>query len=82
MITIKELLNKIKWGLENQKEYSLFYIDRITKKLREIRYNDIKDNDAVFITLKDATQIPLHRIVQVKKENKLVWERNAKLQKT
>jgi len=81
MITIRELLNKIKWSSENPGEYSLFYTDRITKELKEIKYDSIKDNDAVFITLKDDTQIPLHRIVKVKKENKLLWERNAKLQK-
>ena len=37
MITIEDLINKIKWDeREDPADYSLFYIDRMTKKLVEI----------------------------------------------
>lgn len=79
MQPIKDLLNKIKWDNNlKEEEYSLFYIDRITKTLREIRYIDIKKVEDNFIIIEkddDEVNIPLHRIKKVKRNNKLVWER-------
>mgnify|MGYP001601123489 CR=1 FL=1 len=76
MITIKELLNKIKWDKNlKQKDYSLFYLDRITNELKEIRYEDIKTIEDNFIVLADDTNIPLHRIKKVAKNNIIIWER-------
>ena len=79
MITIKELLNKIKWDKNlNPKDYSLFYLDRITNELKEIRYEDIKDIEDNFMILADDTNIPLHRIKEVRKQGKLIWRRTIK----
>ena len=79
MITIKELLNKIKWDKNlNPKDYSLFYLDRITNELKEIRYKDIKDIEDNFMILADDTNIPLHRIKEVRKQGKLIWRRTIK----
>lgn len=79
MITIDELINKIKWDKrENPGEYSLFYIDRITKKLVEIKYTDIKMIDEGLIVLEregEETNIPLHRIKEVRKKDVAVWKR-------
>jgi len=79
MITIDELINKIKWDKrENPSEYSLFYIDRITKKLVEIKYSDIKRIDEGLIVLEregEETNIPLHRIREVRMKGSLVWKR-------
>ena len=79
MISILNLLNKIKWDKNlNPEEYSIFYLDRITKGLIEIRYNDIKKTEKSFIILEKNNQevnIPLHRIRKVKRKNKLVWGR-------
>jgi len=79
MITINDFLNKIKWNKNlNPDEYSIFYIDRLTKDLIEIRYNDIKRIKKGFIIIeKDGKEvnIPLHRIKRAKRDNKLVWER-------
>ena len=75
MITVKEPLNKIKWDKrENPKDYSLFYFDRIKNKLVEIPYESIEIDGDFIITI-DGKTIPMHRIKQIKKNNKLVWER-------
>jgi uncharacterized protein (UPF0248 family) len=79
MITIDKLINKIKWDKrENPGEYSLLYIDRITKKLVEIKYPDIKRIDEGLIVLErndEETNIPLHRIREVRKKGIAVWKR-------
>ncbi len=79
MISIIDLLNKIKWDKNlNPDEYSLFYLDRITKGLIEIRYKDIKRIEDNFLILErdnKEVNIPLHRIRRVERNNKLIWER-------
>jgi len=79
MIPILDLLNKIKWD-ENEKpeEYLIFYFDRIVSKLIEIKFNDIKKIDGSFMVLErngEESNIPLHRIKEVKKSGKLIWKR-------
>jgi len=79
MITIDELVNKIKWdSRETPSEYSLFYIDRITKRLVEIKYKDIKRIDEGVLVLDrngEETEIPLHRIREVRKKGEVMWKR-------
>jgi uncharacterized protein (UPF0248 family) len=79
MITISDLVNKIKWDKrEKPSEYSLFYVDRMTKQMMEIKYTDIKRIDEGFIVLErdgEETEIPLHRIREVRKGGKTVWRR-------
>jgi uncharacterized protein (UPF0248 family) len=79
MITIDALVNKIKWDKrETPEEYSLFYIDRITKKFVEIRYKDIKRIEEGVLVLDrggEETEIPLHRIREVRKKGVTVWKR-------
>jgi uncharacterized protein (UPF0248 family) len=79
MITIEQLINKIKWDdRENPAEYSLFYLDRITKKLVEIKYKDIARVDEGFmVVMRDGeeTSIPLHRIRRVMKKGIIMWKR-------
>ena len=78
MITIKNLLNKIKWNKrENPKEYAIFYYDRILDKLMKIPYTKIKRLEGSFMVLnnKEETNIPLHRVKKVMKKDVMVWER-------
>ncbi len=79
MITISELINKIKWDeRESPADYTLFYLDRVSRKLVEIRYEEIKRVDEGFIVLEregEETQIPLHRIRRVEKDGETVWQR-------
>jgi len=74
MISIKNLLNKIKWDKrENIEDYSLEYIDRIEKKNIEIRLKDIKIEGDYIVS--EENTIPLHRIRKVKKNGKVIWNR-------
>ena len=78
MQPIHELLNKIKWDKrENSKQYSVFYFDRILRKLIKIPYDKIKRMEGRFMVLDDdeESNIPLHRIKKVAKDNVVVWER-------
>jgi|TARA_Y100000310_G_scaffold91835_2_gene89370 uncharacterized protein (UPF0248 family) len=78
MQPIQNLLNKIKWGKrENPEQYSIFYYDRIIKKLIEIPYTKIKRIEGSFMVLnnEEESNIPLHRIKKVAKNSIIVWER-------
>jgi len=78
MLPIHHLLNKIKWDKrENPQEYTLFYFDRILNKLISIPYNKIKRLEGSFMIIdnEEETNIPLHRIKKVTKNNVVVWER-------
>lgn len=79
MISIRDLLNKIKWDKkENPKDYVLFYYDRIEDKFKEIKFAEIKSLSRNFLQIEingRETDIPLHRIKKVKKNRNVVWER-------
>lgn len=78
MQPIKDLLNKIRWDKrENPERYLIFYHDRILSKLIQIPYAKIKKLEGSFMVLdnEEETNIPLHRIKKVMKNNIVVWER-------
>ena len=78
MTPIQHLLNKIKWDKrENPKQYSIFYFDRILNKLIQIPCTKIKKLEGSFMVLdnEEESNIPLHRIKKVAKNNVVVWER-------
>lgn len=79
MITIKDFINKIKWDKrENPEDYSLFYVDRISKELIEIKMKDIKKIEDCFLSInkdEEEINIPLHRIREVRKKDVVVWKR-------
>ncbi|MEK6862668.1 MAG: DUF504 domain-containing protein [Nanoarchaeota archaeon] len=75
MISCFEILNKIKYDKNlNKEEYFIYYLDNINKKLIEIKFNEIKGITKNFITLEDK-EIPLHRIKEIRKKEKLIWKR-------
>ena len=77
MISIKNLINKIKWDKrENPADYSLIYID--LGKRKELPYTEIKRLEGNFMIIEkqgEEVEIPLHRIREVKKKGKIVWKR-------
>ncbi|MEM4230880.1 MAG: DUF504 domain-containing protein [Candidatus Pacearchaeota archaeon] len=77
MQPIKDLINKIKWDKrEDPKDYSLVYIDLGKKK--EMAYTEIKRLEGNFMIIeKDGKEvdIPLHRIREIRKKEKIVWKR-------
>lgn len=81
MISIRDLLNKIKWDpKETPGDYVLYYYDRIEKLLKEIRFKDIKEISEGFILVESTgkdVDIPLHRIKKVVRKGTVVWERKS-----
>ena len=78
MQPIQHLLNKIKWDKrETPQEYKFFYLDRIENKLKELKFDEIKNIEGSFIVLNNGneTNIPLHRVKKVVKNNIVIWER-------
>ena len=78
MISINDLLNKIKWDeREHPEDYMLYYYDRVEDTLKEIPLTRVEIEEGFMKTRingKDVS-IPLHRIKEVKKQGKLVWKR-------
>ena len=75
MISIFNLLNKIKWDKNlNQKDYKIKYQDRILNKLIELDFENIKEINKEFIIFNDKN-IPLYRIKEVRKKGELIWSR-------
>jgi len=79
MISIKDLLSRIRWDKNlNSEDYALYYFDRISKTLKKIRYSDIERVEGNFIIIKQQGKeisIPLHRIRRVEEEGVIVWQR-------
>ena len=79
MISIHELLNKIKWDKDlNPQEYKLYYLDRITNSLKEIKFTQIKEFSVFSLIVEKNSNdidIPLHRIKEVRKTGKIIWKR-------
>lgn len=76
---ILDLLNKIKWDKrENPADYTIGYEDKILKKIIEIPYTAIKRIEGTFFIIdrdEEEVNIPMHRIREVKKQGKVIWER-------
>ncbi|MEK6860729.1 MAG: DUF504 domain-containing protein [Nanoarchaeota archaeon] len=75
---IGDLLNKIRWDKNlKPEEYLIVYFDRIAEKTFEVPFVLISRKGNFFIIKKfgQEVNIPLHRIRQVKRNEKVVWER-------
>ncbi len=79
MKPIIEIINKIKWDKkENPEDYTIGYEDRVSKKIVEIKFTDIKRMEGNFMVIEknlEESNIPVHRIRVVKKKDSAVWKR-------
>lgn len=79
MMFIIDLLNKIKWDKrEDPSEYKIVYYDRVEDKNKEVKFDKIKEIENLFITVElddKEISLPMHRIREVKKGDKIVWKR-------
>lgn len=80
MITIKDLLNKIKWDeKETESDYVIYYYDRIAKKQLPISLNETRIDDGIMLVPMDYgdVSVPLHRIRKVEKvmsgKKEIIW---------
>lgn len=75
---IGDLLNKIRWDpKENPKDYLIVYYDGVANKNFEIPFNEVS-REGMFLILRRNNQeisIPLHRVKQLKKKDKIIWQR-------
>lgn len=75
---IGDFLNRIRWDKKlKPEEYVLVFFDRIEEKNFEIPFTSISRKGNFITMLKNGKEyhIPLHRIRQVKRKGKVVWER-------
>jgi len=82
MITIRELLNRIRWDREyGRGDFAIGYFDRLEGRtivvpLGEVRFDP---GDTFSFQLADAVgeplTIPLHRVCEVYRNGELIWHR-------
>ena len=75
---IGDLLNKMRWDKNlKPEEYTIIYFDRIAEKTFEIPFNSMGRKGNFITTLRHGQEvhIPLHRIRQVRRNGKVIWER-------
>lgn len=84
MLPIHELLNRIRWDNEfGRNDFRLLYYDRKKDGMIEVPLKQIyfDSNDHFDFNLVDESgvthSIPLHRIRQVYRDGKLIWERHV-----
>jgi uncharacterized protein (UPF0248 family) len=82
MITIRELLNRIRWDREyGRGEFTVGYYDRVEGRIILVPLVQVRfDTDDHFsFKLTDAAgeplSIPLHRVCEVYRNGELIWHR-------
>ena len=79
MQTIIDLLNKIKWDKkENPEDFSVFYLDRISRKLVKVPFTAVKRIEGSFMIIekdKEEVEIPVHRIREIRKKENVILKR-------
>ncbi|WP_457549837.1 DUF504 domain-containing protein [Archaeoglobus sp.] len=78
---IKEILDKFKWHPDYDiDKVTIVYIDR-PKGFSEIRGDEIEKAGYKFLYLKSGLMIPVHRVVEIRYDKKVVWrKKNAEEQ--
>ena len=82
MITIRALLNRIRWDREyGRREFAIGYFDRLEEKIIVVPLGKVHFNpdDHYSFQLADAAgeplSIPLHRVCEVYHNGELIWQR-------
>jgi len=82
MITIRELLNRIRWDQEyGRGEFSIGYFDRLEDRVIVVLLGEVRfgPDDHYSFQLMDSVgeplTIPLHRVREVYRNGELVWHR-------
>ena len=74
---IKDAINRVLWSEKEESKFILVIRDR-AKGSSEIPFERIERVDNTYIYLRDTEDvIPLHRVIEIRKEGKLYWSRYA-----
>ena len=82
MMTIEELLNRIRWDQEFGKgDFEIGYEDHIEQKVIRVQFQKIrfKEGNHLFFQVENAEgeiqTMPFHRVREVYKNGSLIWNR-------
>jgi hypothetical protein len=76
-LRIKDAINRVLWSEKEKSKFVLVIRDR-AKGNSEIPFERIERVDNTYIYLRDTEDvIPLHRVIEIRKEGKLYWSRYA-----
>jgi uncharacterized protein (UPF0248 family) len=85
VITIRELLNRIRWDREyGRGEFAIGYLDRFELRIIVVPLVDVRfqPDDHSSLVLDDAVgqplSIPLHRVYEVYRNGELIWHREVR----
>lgn len=77
---LRRALEALQWG-EGRKlaELDFLIVDRAAPGgQRTLSGKDLKGRDASFLITLDGTQIPFHRVVEVRLEGRTVWKKRTR----
>ena len=84
MITIRELLNRIRWDPEfGRGEFAIGYFDRVAGQVIRVSLSEVRfdaDDHFSFVLHDDAGEplsIPLHRVCEVYRNRGIIWQRQC-----
>jgi len=76
-LRIKDAINRVLWSEKEKSKFVLVIRDR-AKGSSEMPFERIERADNTYIYLRDTEDvIPLHRVIEIRKEGKLYWSRYA-----
>ena len=82
MITIQELLNRIRWDKAfGEGEFSIGFYDRVEDRILIVHFKEIifdKEDHFYFRFVDEAGEVhtvPFHRIKEVYRDGQLIWHR-------
>lgn len=82
MITIRELLNRIRWDQDfGRGDFAIGYLDRVEQRIILVPLGEVRFHvgEHVSLLLTDAAgeplSIPLHRVYEVYRNGELIWHR-------
>lgn len=83
MVTIHELLARIRWDQEfGQGHFEIGYLDHLEERIIRVPFEDVvfEDGNQFSFQLQDSNgdvrTIPFHRVREVYKDNVLIWKRS------
>src|SRR5689334_13866062 len=84
MITIRELLNRIRWDRAyGRGDFAIGYFDRFEQRIVVVPLGEVRlqpDNDTLVLkdTAGEPLSIPLHRVYEVYRDGVLIWHRELR----